>query len=212
MNRRLTRFVSAAGSCLGILMLLAGTPKAARAQTPDCALINMTVTASVSNDPGFVGLYKYTVVGQWDVGQRALSHLDIFLAFQECACKCDNRIFKFPTYAGTSNGVNGATSCTVNYLGSYVCKGDPSIPDALKAPTVKFDDNDGACQPLTVGSGSWVFYSPFPPGPFAVYPDAVAIKHGLQTCLGDLKGVLPICDCAVPTLPSTWGHIKSSYR
>src|SRR5688500_18461720 len=83
----------------------------------DCASVNMTVTATVSNDPGFVGLYKYTVSGSWDVGRRALSHLDVFLALENCVCVCDPRVFKFPATAGTSNGgTQSGTLCTVSYV------------------------------------------------------------------------------------------------
>ncbi len=194
------------------LLLLVTTGPAAAQPSGDCALVDVTVTASISSDPGYIGLYKYTAVGNWDVTRLGLSHLDIFVALQECACKCDANIFKFKTPAGISSGMNPLEgACTVQYLGSYVCKGDPSIPDELAAPTIKFD-TEGPCQALTIGSGTWVFYSPFPPAPYSEYVDAVSIKHGSGTCMGDLKGNLPLCDCSVPVESRTWGQMKALYR
>jgi hypothetical protein len=193
--------------------LSAGVATPGHAQASgDCASIQMTVTAALSTEPAYAGLYKYTVTGSWDVTRLGLSHLDIFVALQQCACKCDARIFKFAVPAGTSSGMGSSGLCTVLYDGSYVCKGDPSIPPELSAPTVKFDTVDNGCAALTVGSGTWVFYSPFPPAPSSTYPDAVAIKHGNGTCTGDLAGQLPMCDCSVPVRPATWGGVKATYR
>jgi hypothetical protein len=196
-----------------LIALLSIAPRPADAQTSgDCALIDVTVSAAISNDPGFVGYYKYTVSGTWDVTRLGLSHLDIFIEMQECACKCDGSLFKFNAPAGTSNGLNSSVGlCTVQYEGEYLCRQDPSIPDEFASPTVKFDAT-GACEPLTVGSGTWYFYSLFPPSPFSVYADAVAIKHGRGTCTGDLRGTLPVCDCSVPAESRTWGQMKVLYR
>ena len=186
----------------------------ARAQlSGDCAKVDVTVTAAISNDPGFVGLYKYTVTGTWDVTRFGLSHINLYIQLQNCACVCDNRIFKFAYPAGTSNGMNTTMGlCTATYTGSYLCKPDPSIPSSFGAPLVKFDDAEDGCSAMTVGSGTWSFYSPFPPAPYNVYADAVVIKHGQGVCTGDLKGVLPVCDCSVPAAPSSWGKVKSTYR
>src|SRR5437762_4746294 len=88
----------------GTLFLLALASTPAYAQVPDCNSISMTVSASVSTDPGFEGLYKYCVAGSWDVGQHAVSHIDFFLALANCECVCDPRIAKFGAPAGTSTG------------------------------------------------------------------------------------------------------------
>ena len=186
----------------------------ARAQlSGDCASVQMTVTAAITNDPGFVGLYKYTVTGSWDVTRFGLSHLDIFLEMQDCPCRCDNRTFRFKQPAGTSNGYNQTMGlCTALYAGEYLCTRDPSIPASFAAPLVKFDAEDNGCSPTTFGAGTWFFYSPFPPGAHQVYVDAVAIKHGQGVCTGNLTGTLPVCDCTVPSAPATWGKLKSTYR
>jgi hypothetical protein len=178
----------------------------------DCAQVSMTVTATFPNDPGFEGLYKYTVTGCWDVTQFGLSHIDVFLALKNLECICDSRVVKFPDPAGTSNGTSDAGPCTVNYTGEYNCLGDPTIPAELKAPTVKWNAVDGECQAGVTGCGTWVFYSPFPPAPAANYADAVAIKHGSGVCIGDLFGQLPMGDCTVPTQATSWGSMKAAYR
>ena len=42
--------------------------------------------------------------------------------------------------------------------------------------------------------------------------DAVAIKHGPTTCIGDLFGQMPISDCSTPAAPMSWGAVKAQYR
>lgn len=179
----------------------------------DCASVSMTVTVSQPNDPGFEGLYKYTVNGSWDITQFGLSHIDFFLALKNLECICDPRVVKFPALPGTSSGVNAVGACTVEYEGKYNCLGDPSIPAELRAPTVKFNALDeNGCDTGVTGTGTWSFYSPFPPAPFAVYADGVAIKHGQQVCTGDLAGRMPMGDCTTPAQAMSWGGVKGLYR
>lgn len=183
----------------------------ALAATP-CATLDMTVTASLSSDPGFEGLYKYTVTGNWDVTQFGLSHIDFFLQLKSLECICDPRVVKFPTPGGTSNGAMNGTPCTVNYIGKYNCMGDPTVPAELQAPTIKFDHDDSGCLPQVTGTGTWVFYSPFHPGPYTVDPEGTAIKHGQGVCVGTLSGTMPMGDCATPASARTWGGVKAMYR
>ena len=179
----------------------------------DCATVSMTVVATQPNDPGFEGLYKYTVTGGWDVHQFGLSHIDFFIALKNLECVCDPRVVKFPAIPGTSNGVNGAGSCTEYYNGEYNCMGDPTVPQELRAPTVKFNAIDGnGCEAAVTGTGTWIFYSPFPPAPFTVYSNGVAIKHGQQVCTGDLAGQMPLGDCSTAAEARSWGSVKSLYR
>lgn len=202
MRRSIPLFLSVAG-------LLLARPVLA---VDDCATVAMTVTAQPSNDPGFEGLTKYTVNGSWDVGQFGLSHVDFFLALKNLECICDPRVVRFPAVAGTSTGVSAAGPCVVPYTGAYNCKGDPSIPAELRAPTVKFNKVEGTCETATTGTGTWTFYSPFPPAPYSVYPDGVAIKHGTQVCTGTLVGQMPMGDCATPARATSWGSMKATYR
>ena len=179
----------------------------------DCAVVAMQVSAQQSTDPGFVGLWKYTVTGSWDVTRYDLSHIDFFLGLANLECICDPRVVRFGSPAGTSDGLSASGPCTALYYGQYLCKGDPSIPDELRMPTIKFQpDETIGCEPAVRGTGTWVFYSPFPPAPFSVYPDAVAIKHGRGTCTGDLVGTMPMGDCTVPSRAATWGGVKAIYR
>lgn len=175
-----------------------------------CATLSMTVTAQLSNDPGFVGLYKYTVTGSWDVTQHGLSHIDFFLQLKDLECICDPRVVKFPVPGGTSNGE--PAPCTVQYAGEYNCMGDPTVPLELRAPTVKFNAVGGSCEPGVTGTGTWVFYSPFHPGPYSVDPEGSAIKHGQGICVGSLSGTMPLGDCATPARTTSWGNMKSLYR
>lgn len=189
------------------ICLFAARPAAAVTQ---CAELSMTVTAAVSTDPGFEGLYKYTITGTWDVTQFGLSHIDFFLTLKDLECVCDSRIVKFPVPGGTSTGV--PAPCTVLYEGEYNCKGDPSVPSELNAPTIKFNAVAGSCAPGVTGSGTWVFYSPFAPGPYSVDPEGSAIKHGQGVCVGELAGTMPLGDCSTPANTTSWGNMKALYR
>jgi hypothetical protein len=194
------------------LILLALASFAPRVDATGC--VSGPVTASVSNDPGFVGLYKYCVNVEWTLGQNELGHLDVFLELDNCECVCDSRLIKFGVPAGWQTGeYQNGESCLLNYFGKYACAGDPSIPDEMNGPAVKFEpDALLACPPSIEGSGSFCFYSPMPPSPPGVFANGLAIKHGREICYGTLEGVLPTCNCALPTHRSTIGVIKATYR
>ena len=193
------------------LLLLLMIPFASPAQA-QC--VSGTVTAEQTNDPGFVGLWKYCVNVEWNLGRFELSHLDVFLELENCECVCDPRLIKFGEPAGWQTGeYEDGQNCILDYFGEYACKGDPSSPDAMNGPAVKFEpDEISACPPGISGSGSFCFYSPMPPSPPAVHANGLAIKHGQQVCYGTLEGVLPTCDCSLPTHRSTIGVIKATYR
>jgi hypothetical protein len=193
--------------------LIAALPHPARAQvfTP-CPLIDARVTAVPSYEPGFLGHYKYTLTVAWDVGRRDPGHLDLLLELSECLCICDSRVVSFPAVAGTSTGVNAAGACTIPYVGAYKCKGDPSIRNEFAGAALKFVPDETLCSTDVVGSGTFVFYSPFAPGPSERQENAIAIKHGNSTCYGALVGQLPACDCTVPAESRTWGQLKFFYR
>lgn len=201
--RRLIRLFTLAGA-----LAIAGPALA----VDDCAEVSMVVTAQLSTDPGFEGLYKYTVTGSWDITQFGLSHIDFFLTLKDLECICDPRVVQFGTPAGTSDGEGYVEPCTVLYEGVYNCKGDPSVPSELRAPTIKFNALAGDCEPGVTGTGTWVFYSPFPPAPYSVDPEGVAIKHGQQVCLGALAGTMPMGDCTTPAESKSWGGVKAIYR
>ena len=196
------------------LFLIAATLVVARPAmaVEDCATVSMVVTAELSTDPGFEGLYKYTVTGTWDVGQFGLSHIDFFLTLKDLECICDPRVIQFADPAGTSDGEGLTDPCKVEYEGKYNCTGDPTVPSELQVPTVKFNAIAGDCEPGVTGTGTWVFYSPFPPAPYSVDPEGVAIKHGQQVCLGPLAGTMPMGDCATPAETKSWGGVKAIYR
>ena len=199
---------------VALLALTVGAAREARAQivhTP-CAYLSAQSTAqSVTSGP-YAGQYKYTITITWDVGVHDPSHLDVLIGLNNCVCVCDPRLFNFPSPAGTSTGINAAGACTVPYVGAYKCKGDPSIRGTVTGPAIKFDPDETLCSTNEAGTGTFVFYSPLPPSPIDIQPDAIAIKHGLDTCYGPIVGTLPMCDCSVPTSAVTWGQIKGTYR
>ena len=177
-----------------------------------CPTLSAQVVVSTPNDPGFIGLYKYTVTLSWDVGTHDPSHVDVLVGLTDCACVCDSRLFKFGVPAGLSTGVNASGNCQVPYAGTYVCKGDPSIQNMTAGPAIKFTPDETLCSTNETGSGTFVFYSPLPPGAPQIQDNAIAIKHGTDTCYGSLMGPLPMCDCTVPAQAASWGKMKDIYR
>jgi hypothetical protein len=177
-----------------------------------CPQMSAQIAVAPSLDAGFAGLFKYTITVAWNVGSHDPSHVDLLIGLNDCVCICDPRLFKFAAVAGLSTGVNSGGTCQVPYTGEYVCKGDPSIKDTVTGPAIKFNPNETLCSTDETGTGTFVFYSPLPPGNSQVSDHAIAIKHGNATCYGPLVGPLPICNCSVPTQAASWGKLKDIYR
>ena len=156
----------------------------------------------------------YSITFQWDT-DKGLSHADVFLALQACECVCEEGLIQFPDPAAESMGeLPDGEECTAQYVGDYVCMGDPTIPEAMNGPAVKYDAVTGldGCEPGKTGVGYACFYSPLPPAPVNNVPDAIGVKAGGDTCLGDIVGQLPMCDCTVQNHLHTWGEVKGTYR
>ena len=198
----------------GMLLAAATTPASAYVTLlGDCNSVAMTVTATSPNDLGFENLWKYTLSGSWDVGQRALSHMDILLMLGDCDVICLSGIFQFPSPAGQCTGSYSGSACVVQYTGAYLCTGDPSIPPNLREPTVKFEPLGGqTCAPGTAGSGTWCFYSFLPPGPWTTHEDVIVIKHGNTACTGNVVGQLPVCQPPSAVGEASWGAVKALFR
>lgn len=190
------------------LLFTAAIPAPAGAES----CVTGTVTAEFNTDPAFPKLWKYCAEVSWDVGQFALSHLDMFLELPDCDCICNPLFLKFAQPAGHSTNTSGEP-CELDYLGEFVCKGDPSLPPEYGSPAVKFEpDPYATCEPGTSGYGTFCFYSPMPPLPATEFPQGLAIKHGQEVCYGTLLGQMPSCDCALPAGAPTWGSLKQLYR
>jgi hypothetical protein len=178
-----------------------------------CGGLTMAMTATFPDDPGFEGLYKYTLSGSWDAALSGLSRVELSLSLGDCACACDAGVTSFSTPAGASAGRDlNAHACEVGYAGSYTCKRAPSALPELQTPIVEFSAGSGACRTESAGAGAWHFYSPFPPAPAATYPNLVAVKSDGAMCAAALTGQVPLCRCPTRVETSTWGRMKSLYR
>ena len=179
----------------------------------NCDLIEIGVTAEVSVDPGYEGMYKYTISGNWDVdGVGAVSYF-LFSLGVECPCLCDSSasMVYFPNTAGTSTGENNkGGACEVRYNGFIECTGLVETDDIV----LKYEVFGASCDPMETGTGTWIVYTTMAPLPWAEYPDAVYVKYGSNICTGTLVGQLPNClECIqVSTDQKTWGAVKSMYR
>ena len=199
------------GKGLAVIGIIALLPVTLSAQ--NCTSIGIEVTAEVSVDPGYEGMYKYTFSGTWEVeGVDAVSYI-MFSLGAECPCLCDSSIgmVEFPNTAGTSTGEdNKGGPCEARYNGFVECDGLLETDDIV----FKYEVFGAMCDPMETGSGTWVVYSTMSPLPWAEYPDAVYVKYGDNFCTGPLTGQLPDCmECMPVSVENeTWGAIKSLYR
>ena len=199
------------GKGLVVIGLFALLPVTVSAQ--NCDSIEIEVTAEVSMDPGYEGLYKYTISGDWDVdGVGAVSYV-LFSLGAECPCLCDSSISMvyFPNTAGTSTGEDQrGNPCEARYDGAIECHGLLETSDIV----LKYEVFGSMCDPAETGTGTWIVYSTMSPLPWAEYPGAVYVKYGDNICTGTLTGQLPNCIECIPvsTESDSWGALKSLYR
>jgi hypothetical protein len=172
-------------------------------------ILSGTGTGIPNPDDPALGAWKYCVDISWDTGvPYALSHADVILLLEDCMCVCEDFPFGSADTAGTSTGVaNGGDSCTVYYSAEFNCYGDPSIPD-LDVPIVKFEPYESDCEPAPLGTGSYCYYSDWPPAEITEPESLLALKAGQTFCYGDLTGVLPGCQCNVRMRAVAWGTVK----
>jgi hypothetical protein len=171
-----------------------------------------TATAAEVNHP--LGQYLYTIEISWDTGvQQAQSHLDVLLDIDVEACVC---ICEFSFGVEDTTGVSDGTldgECLVYYHAEFLCEGDPSV-GGVDGPLVKFEPYPSDCEPGAIGSGTFWFYSDWPPVEIETPNDLLVMKFDSDQCSGELSGFLPGCiDCdATPVESTTWGKIKSIYE
>jgi hypothetical protein len=214
MTRYATSFSNLFACSLLLLILAAPLPAVATDDPGSGCFIEGMVTAAISDDPGFEGLWKYSVTFQWETA-KGLSHANVFLALKNCECVCQEGLIQFPDPAAESLGeLPSGEPCTAQYVGEYVCMGDPTIPEAMNAPAVKYDavTTEDGCEPGKTGVGYACFYTTLPPADVGRLPNGVGVKAGQDTCLGDVIGQLPVCDCTVQIEDTTWGEVKGTYR
>ncbi|MFH1864326.1 MAG: hypothetical protein ABIK85_00455 [Candidatus Eisenbacteria bacterium] len=78
---------------------------------------------------------------------------------------------------------------------------------------MKFEPEEGDCEPGEVGWMHVCYFSLFPPSEHAVFEGHLAIKFGTNVELGNLEGVLPYCECdSSPVGLFSWGTIKALFR
>lgn len=196
--------------------------------TPQCALLCSLVLALVFAAPAsagisatstvevgsgeFDGYWCYTIDFNWDAAQ-SLSHVSGFVGLDGLVCACDPGLFAFPDPAGTTTGYEDGVECTLEYVGEYLCTGDPSLPDPISGlAAVKFDPDPETCDAGSTGSGSVTFYSLLAPSSATHHTDVMVIKTGQDVVSGDVIGPLPAADCAVGVEDRGWGSVKGAYQ
>lgn len=173
--------------------------------------ISGNITAAPSGDP-MLPAWEYTLVVSWDTGTPyALSHLNLLLDPVGGTCDCGDfaSSLHLVNPAGSSDGVGG---CTVPYNVFLECSGDPSIP-GVDGILLKFEPEEGDCEPANTGTATFVFYSDL--GPVPVDEDVLSLvdKFALQHCFGNLTGMFPAMACnPVPNVDSAWGSFKGLFR
>jgi len=179
---------------------------------PLAAWAGVSGTATVSYGTGeFEGYWCYTIEFTWDT-PFSLSNLSNFVGLEGLACACDPGIFVFPNPAGTTTGFEDGFECTLDYIGEYVCYGNPSLPPELENySAVKWEPSPESCNAGTTGSGTVTFCSLLAPGPDEFHPGILVIKAGEETVIGGVSGFLPAADCDVDHEHDSLGQLKLRY-
>jgi hypothetical protein len=193
---------------LGLALLFAGAAAAQDAVVTSCITGHSVATAT----PGHpLGDWRYCISIDWSTGANALSHWDLILGLAQCPCICTSFPFAAEDTAGTSSdGVREA--CTVYYRAFFDCEDDPST-ETVEGPLVKFEPWPGGCVPGQSGSGTFCFYTDWPPTAVPASNAQLLVKYGSNVCTGPLTGELPLCGCGpTATEQNSWGGIKSIFR
>jgi len=205
MSRRILRF---AGGLFVAALLALGAGQAGA----ECNIAG-TISAAPNSAHPELGAWRYTLEVRWRTGSKfALSHFDVLLAESGgyCTCRDFDRALNWVSPAGSSNG--DPAGCPVPYDAYLECNGDPSIGEPMIM--IKFEPREeGGCEPGTLGTGTYTFYSSLPPAAIAQPNLFLVDKFGLLACYGPLSGVFPGMPCdPTPQSPSSWGVVKSRYR
>jgi hypothetical protein len=162
-----------------------------------------------AGDPA-LGDWVYTFTLTWNTdSQFSLSHFNLFMddAYANCGCAELADAITFMSPIGSSE----SDTCTVYYDGFVECEGDPSI--GLVGTILKFEPVMDGCEPGPTGTGTFVFYSDYPPASISMPNLFMSDKFAGQSCEGTLTGVFPALPCnPVDAQSSTWGGLKSAYR
>lgn len=196
-----------------ILMLILAAPAAG---TDECFIVG-NIEAELNGDNPEMGMWAYTLTISWNTGTPyALSHFNMILdvEFGECTCTDFANALNWADPGGTSTGYDSyGEPCSAEYYLHLECGGDPSVPD-VDAPLLKFEPDEFAdCEPGSMGEGTFVFYSDYPPAPVADYQSFLVDKHSYLACFGTLTGVFPGLPCdPVGAQEFSWGSFKACYR
>jgi hypothetical protein len=104
------------------------------------------VTASISGDPGFEGLYRYDVDVIWTIDPPAMDRADVFVQLEALDDSCSCVVVRFDDPAGTSDGLDcNDGSCTVDYRGKFFCTSDVTSPFPNHGAAVRFKAIEATC-------------------------------------------------------------------
>lgn len=179
-------------------------------------LAQCTVSGTSDAEPADMpelGLWKYSITVSWDTGSPyGLSHLDVILGLGLCPCVCDGFSFATRDTTGFSTGTTDGDTCTMYYRAAFYCDGDPSVP-TVEEPLVKFEPFENGCEPGSMGTGTFWFYSDWAPVAVASPDSMLVIKFDmLPPCFGDLVGELPRCTAPSAARSESWGRVKILFR
>lgn len=209
-----------------VAMVIAGAALASGDEI--CNEVLGTVSVEVSADPGFEGLFKYTItLDKHDEDEDDDFGFLLLLGLESCACKCEEG-FIVPAAAGEIPGDDKDDHdgcCSV--ASEYLCNGSQDIPPEVNGPAIRFyggegddcDENDDFEQ------ATLFFYTPLPPGPPSSHQIYLFDDHDDDdkdgshddedeedgSCDGFLDGTLPSCDCTVDAVRENWGTVKSRF-
>jgi hypothetical protein len=153
--------------------------------------IHGTSEVEITADPGFAGLYKYTLHLTWDLryGGQHSSHFYVRMGGLTETCEANTVVFGDP--AGTAPGDDQGVPCDAAFGGEYFCKDLPWFPHFDQIAFAKFEQLDTDCQLPGEGSGTFSFYTHLAPGIPGEHRYTVGMRQGFSLAIGHIEGPLP---------------------
>jgi hypothetical protein len=197
------------GPVVAVAICFAAAPMAMAA----CELSGHISASENTEDPS-LGAWAYTLDVSWDtMTPYALSHLDLIIDLPGGTCLCSD-VANGITFASPGGSTDGVPApCTVEYDAFLECSGDPSIP-GVQGILFKWEPIEGeGCEPGPVGTGSFTFYSDFPPYPVTEDMHLLILKANGDSCEGTITGFFPALPCGpVDAKGSSWSGVKGLYE
>jgi hypothetical protein len=160
-----------------------------------------------------LGAWEYILTMDWNTGSElGLLQFSLYLDDLSRGCSC-GQLQSAVTPGDTSGfSLSGKVDCPVYYYCTFDCEGDPDLPVLGKMLTFH-PYGDPICQAGSIGTGTFRFYSDFPPVPISASDLYLKDAYESFVGMGAVLGVFPALACdPAGEQPVSWGGLKSIYH